>query len=46
MMHPVIKAYIGTVLSALACGTEQEVFAKLDFMYNYWVKEYETREAD
>ena len=24
MMHPVIKAYIGTVLGALACGTEKE----------------------
>ena len=46
MMHPVIKAFITTVLSELCTITEKDVFSRIDDIYDYWVKEYETRKRN
>ena len=44
MMHPMTKAFLTTAFSELACfENEQEVFQKIDQVYDYWREHYEQK---
>lgn len=44
MMHPMTKAFLTTAFSELTCfENEQEVFQKIDQIYDYWREHYEQK---
>ncbi len=46
MMHPITKAFITSVLSDLACSEEEEVFNRIDKLYDYWKEQYEREQIN
>ena len=43
LMHPAIKDFIGSILLELLSQNEKDVFYNIDKIYDFWVKEYETK---